>query len=110
MRQHGVNVPDPGAGNAGTVRITGGNNGATKRAMQACGHLLPNGKLDPSDPRNIDAMVKLARCLRRHGVNVPDPTPADPNLQMSGTQKTSHKFAVAITACQVSATGKRSGR
>ena len=99
MRQHGVNVPDPGSGSGGKVQVGGGSNGATKRATAACQHLLPSGKLNPNDPRFIDQEVALARCLRQHGIDVADPTPAHPSLAIGSRQKTSHAFAVALQAC-----------
>ena len=80
-------------------RLKGGTNGATKRATDACQHLLPSGKLNPNDPRFIDREVALARCLRRHGIDVADPTPAHPDLNVGSSQKTGHAFAVALQAC-----------
>lgn len=101
MRQHGMDVPDPGAG--GKVHIAGGGGANTQRAIDACRHLLPVGnKLNPTDPKQMDSMVKLAQCMRRHGINVSDPTVAHPYFQLTARQKTSHAFAVAIKACNVS--------
>lgn len=102
MRQHGVNVPDPGSANGGKVHISG-SDGSTKRALDACRHLLPSGsKLNPTSPQQMDIMVQLARCLRRHGINVPDPTVANPDFQISAEQKTSRAFAAALQACKIS--------
>ena len=99
MRRHGVNLPDPAPGQNGKTRVQGGNNGVTKRAMSACQHYLPSGKLNPSDPRFIDQMVQFARCLRQHGIDVADPTPAHPDLNIGSHQKNSHAFVVAAQAC-----------
>jgi hypothetical protein len=33
---------------------------------------------NPHDGADSDRMVRLAPCLRRHGVNVPDPQPGQP--------------------------------
>lgn len=102
MRQHGVNVPDPGAASGGKLHISG-SDGASKKALDACRHLLPSGsKLNPTSPQQMDVMVRLARCLRRHGIDVPDPTVANPDFQISAQQKTSHAFAAAIAACKIS--------
>jgi hypothetical protein len=76
MRQHGVNVEDPKPGEPG-VRIRGqkGDDSKIQAASQACRKYSPMRNIDPNDPKARDNMLKMAQCLRRHGVNIADPQP-----------------------------------
>ena len=90
MRTHGVDMKDPTPDANGNFRITIGSGpkkpgGAkrtqgpdqkTQKALQACGKLQPGGqqKLSPADKQRLqDAALQYARCMRKHGINVPDP-------------------------------------
>jgi hypothetical protein len=84
MRSHGVNVPDPkpGAGDGpGLVRIGGpGKDGISpqvfRRADAACRKYLQAAapKLSPAQQAELrDQALKFARCMRQHGVDIPDP-------------------------------------
>jgi len=88
MRDHGVDMPDPGSDGA----VTGGGNGgapgslggsapavnlgtADTAAMDACRKFLPNG----GEPKKLTAAereqaVRYAQCMRTHGVDYPDPS------------------------------------
>jgi hypothetical protein len=76
MRQHGVNIADPKPGDRG-IKITGQRLDQAKMdaAMRACRKYAPSAKIDPNDPKVRDQMLKLAQCLRQHGVQVADPQP-----------------------------------
>ena len=52
-----------------------------------------------SAARAQDAALKFARCMRQHGVNVPDPTP-DGGIRMQATPSTANKVDGAQRACQ----------
>ncbi|GLX04809.1 hypothetical protein [Microbispora sp. NBRC 16548] len=78
MREHGVDVPDPGPD--GRVRIMGkkGDEAAMQKAMQACQHFMKDAvgdKLGGDDPEARDRMVKFAQCMREHGIDIADPAP-----------------------------------
>ncbi len=84
MRAHGVpGFPDPTAG--GPVVVPNGMNPnvpAFRSAQGACAKLLPGGGPGsaPSESARL-AMLKVARCLRAHGVpDFPDPTVSPPSL------------------------------
>ncbi|MQY04481.1 hypothetical protein [Actinomadura macrotermitis] len=83
MREHGVDMPDPDAD--GKVKMKAGDGhgvkggqvpeggiGKLEQAEKACRHLAPNGGKPPSKG-DIAAMQKHAKCMREHGVNMPDP-------------------------------------
>ncbi|MFC8450146.1 hypothetical protein [Kitasatospora sp. NPDC057223] len=90
MREHGVDMPDPGSnltgtgtgagdqaspgsvgtlGAGGTIDVGGGD-----EAYQSCRQFLPNG----GQPQKLSAeetaqQVRFAKCMREHGVDFPDP-------------------------------------
>lgn len=80
MREHGVDVPDPQPGQG--IRIEGGQNGIDPNsqtfqdAQSACQHIMQDAvpadqRPDPSEMQ--DQLLKLAQCMREHGIDMPDP-------------------------------------
>jgi hypothetical protein len=102
MRQNGVDMPDPEPGQAG-VRIQSkkGERGKTDAAMKKCGPFLEAGRIGPKpdDPKVRDQMLKLAQCLRQHGVNVPDPQPGQ-GMRMRVDKGSKAKVEAAHKACE----------
>jgi hypothetical protein len=112
MREHGVDMPDPEVDSKGRMRITVGSAGGKggpdpkkrQEAQQACGHLMRGGGDGPGrvDPRAQDAMLAFARCMREHGIDMPDPT-GDGLVFNSragqGPDPRSSKFKEAERAC-----------
>ena len=83
MREHGVDMPDPEVDDQGRIKARIGAGGAGRRpdpakleaAQKACGSLMGAGDGDRQiDPAERDAMVAFARCMRQHGIDMPDPT------------------------------------
>ncbi len=89
MREHGVDMPDPKAGGDGFIMVgpsAGGDRpepgGAARlpeafaEADEACRHhlddLIQEGG-PPMDAEAQDRALKFARCMREHGVDMPDP-------------------------------------
>jgi hypothetical protein len=79
MRSHGVpNFPDPSSG--GGIQITVGagvdpSSPAFQAAQQTCRKLLPGGGPPKPSAAREQSMVKLAACMRQHGLtSFPDPT------------------------------------
>jgi hypothetical protein len=84
MREHGVDMPDPKVDASGRVAVTltggpkSGNAEADLEAAQKeCGKFMEDVKGDPPDAatqaKQQDAMLAFARCMREHGVDMPDP-------------------------------------
>jgi hypothetical protein len=85
MREHGVDVPDPEVGEGGRLTIRPGagrrlgdiDSDAFRKARNACGS--PFGSADPpalSDEQREqlqETMLAFAKCMREHGVDMPDP-------------------------------------
>jgi hypothetical protein len=83
MRAHGVDMPDPEVDDQGRIKMRIGGGKAGERpdpkkleaAQKACGSLIGGGDGDRQiDPAERDAMVAFARCMREHGIDMPDPT------------------------------------
>ena len=112
MREQGVDMPDPEVDEQGRIRMrigAGGGGGAARpdprkfeAAQKACGGLLGGGDGDRQlDPAARDAMVAFARCMREHGVDMPDPT-GDGLLMRRGAggpDPGSERFQEAERAC-----------
>jgi hypothetical protein len=113
MREHGVDMPDPEVDDQGRIRVRVGAGGAGRRpdpkkleaAQEACGSLMGGGgdgdrQLDPAER---DAMVDFARCMREHGIDMPDPTGDGLVLRRDGKggpDPGSEEFQAAEKACE----------
>ena len=106
MRDHGVDMPDPkpaGDGKGGTIAIQG--EGADKEkidnAQNACKHFLPNGgEMKPMSAEELDKARKEAKCMRDHGIDMPDPDPSGKGaMRIGGMGDDPKKFEAAAKAC-----------
>jgi hypothetical protein len=83
MREHGINMPDPQRVGSGGIKLAGPkgafnpNDPKMKAAQQACQKYMEQGGGQTMDParraRLQEAALKFARCMRSHGIDVPDP-------------------------------------
>ncbi|POM24958.1 hypothetical protein BTM25_35970 [Actinomadura rubteroloni] len=79
MRQNGVQVEDPDPNNPGKISIKAEGKGKGKVDMDAaqkkCGKFLQQGGMGGHKPtaKELDQMVKMAQCLRDHGLDAKDP-------------------------------------
>ncbi|GAA3079380.1 hypothetical protein [Streptosporangium carneum] len=77
MREHGMDVPDPGPDGRVMIRQgKGGGEATAQKAMQECEHFMKDVVSDKgpaNDPKARDQMLKYAQCMRQHGVDMPDP-------------------------------------
>jgi hypothetical protein len=108
MRQHGIDMPDPKFDAQGHMALqnppgVGPDDPKFKAANQACQQYLPNGGAPQKpNPQEQQQMVQFARCMRQHGINMPDPKPGggiDVNGD-AGVNPDSPKFKAAERACQ----------
>jgi hypothetical protein len=107
MRQHGINMPDPkidaNEGFAGLLpEGVNPDDPKFKAAQQACQKYAPNGGQPPTlNPQQRQQQLQFARCMRQHGVNMPDPD-AKGGIDMSGVgvDPDGPKFKAAEQACQ----------
>jgi hypothetical protein len=93
MRSHGVDIPDPKPGpdgGPGLVRVGGpGKSGPSPQvfttANRACQKYLQAAapKLSPAQRAELqDQALKFAQCMRRHGVDMPDPQVGNGGLRI----------------------------
>jgi hypothetical protein len=119
MRGEGLDFPDPQRAGNGLIKIGGPGPGRGKiapdnprfrAAERKCGKYLEQGGGEPPDAatqaKMRDAFVAYARCMREHGVDVPDPQPGQPGLvfrrgpgKASGPDPESPAFQTADRAC-----------
>ncbi|MEV7096066.1 hypothetical protein AB0M80_24770 [Amycolatopsis sp. NPDC051045] len=107
MREHGVDMPDPkpaGDGKGMSIAIQGADgadHGKLDAAQNACKHLMPNGgEMKPPSAEELDKMRKEAKCMREHGVDMPDPDPSGKGAtRIGGPGDDPKKFEDAAKAC-----------
>jgi hypothetical protein len=106
MRQHGVNMPDPKVEANGRTewQLPSGmrkDDPRLKAAQQACRQYRANGgQAQRPSPQQQQEMVAFARCMRQHGVNIPDPKPdGTVDMRASGVNPDDPRFKAAERAC-----------
>jgi hypothetical protein len=122
MRQHGINFPDPTGSGPVSIHIT--NQQAFDSAQTACERYRAAGEKSISPAQRAqfqDRALQFARCMRAHGVNLPDPQttgnggaisihkqvgPGGGGGGPSGPDPSSPTFQAAQKACQSLLGGK----
>ncbi|HVW44919.1 MAG TPA: hypothetical protein VHC18_26580 [Amycolatopsis sp.] len=102
MRENGVNMPDPKTGDGGTGFTIPDGVDKTKvdAAQEKCKSLLPNGGAPrPVSAEDLDKQRQVAKCLREHGVDVPDPTAEDPGIKVQANGSDKARIDAAVEAC-----------
>jgi hypothetical protein len=106
MREHGVQMDDPKAGEGIKLPDVVDPQTAQKvqTAMEACRQYLPNGgQPQKLDPGQLDQLRKFSQCMRDHGIkNFPDPDPNEGlkvDISKLGIDTKDPKFVAAQQAC-----------
>jgi hypothetical protein len=76
MREQGVDMPDPGANGELQLQVGPGNKDKVEKAQRKCEPLLENARPKLSEEQQSvmqDALLAFARCMREHGIDMPDP-------------------------------------
>ena len=76
MRQNGVDMPDPTENGGRVIMKAKGkiDMDRMKAAQEKCRHFQPNGgKPMKPNPEQLAKMRAMAKCMREHGVDMPDP-------------------------------------
>jgi hypothetical protein len=114
LRQHGIDMPDPKFDAQGRMAQqmpagVGPDDPKFKAAAQACQQYAPSGAPDKVDPQEQQQMVAYARCMRQHGINIPDPKPGEGISLDSdkGVNPDDPKFKAADQACQPKGAGEK---
>src|SRR4029450_1378238 len=77
MREHGVDMPDPTSGGGINLRIRPGEQSKVERAQKACQPIMETAAPKLSEEQQSvmqDAALAFAKCMRQHGIDMPDPT------------------------------------
>jgi hypothetical protein len=105
MRQHGIDIPDPKTDANGRTDWgelppgVGPDDPKFKAAQQACRQYRPNGgQAQRPSPQQQQEMLGFARCMRQHGINIPDPTP-DGRVDLRDIDPDDPRFKAAERAC-----------
>jgi hypothetical protein len=105
MREHGVDIPDPVNGRL-ELRSKRGDQRKLEEAQKACRHILEDAMPPLSEEQQAEmreAALDFAKCMREHGVDMPDPTFQDGGELMrmpKGTKGDDPKVQEAQKACQ----------
>ncbi|WP_067181061.1 hypothetical protein [Microtetraspora niveoalba] len=100
MREHGVDMPDPSADGGVRIQVPKGmDKGKVDAAMKECQPIMEKSGIGAraKDPEVIDRLVKFARCMREHGVDVPDPV--DGLIEIKHEKADESKIKEAQEAC-----------
>ncbi|MFF7181975.1 hypothetical protein [Streptomyces sp. NPDC008121] len=107
LREQGLDVPEPKPGEEG-VGLTIGGDGMSKekmeKAFKACRDKGGAGMGKELTQADKDKMIKYAQCMRKNGVDMPDPTfggggaMAEARPMPQGAEK--EKFDKANKACE----------
>ncbi|WP_248964515.1 hypothetical protein [Sphaerisporangium perillae] len=103
MREHGVDMPDPEPNGGVAIQQRPGEEQKVQKAQEACKQFLQAAvgeKGKGLDPQKQDMLVKLAQCMRQHGIDMPDPT-ADGRIEINVPEGTpEQKVKDAQEACK----------
>jgi hypothetical protein len=103
MRANGVDMADPDPnGQPGMIRMDR-SNPKFEAAWNKCKQYSPIGNGDRTfSPEQQQQMLDLAKCMREHGINMPDPEPGGgiKITKGSGLNPDDPKFQAAMEACR----------
>lgn len=104
VRDHGyAEFPDPQPDGGFKFLIVSGGVARFKAAADACRDLAPRGMRDDAiSPDELDALLKLAHCVREKGVaDFPDPkSDGRFDLGTTGIKPGDKRFEAAMTTCR----------
>ena len=124
MREHGIDMPDPKRDSSGGIRQTVNGRPGSRAAMEAAQNACKKyqqigGGQAPSAAEQAkikNAMLAYARCMRDHGIDVPDPKFSGGGIQFrlgsksgdsGGPNPNSPAFKAADKACHSTLSGLR---
>jgi hypothetical protein len=100
MREHGIDIPDPEPGKQPPV-VDGPADSTEHKALEACEQFLPNGgEVEEVSPEDLEKLRQYAKCMREHGIDMPDPGPDGALTGDAVTGDDAAKLDAADKACQ----------
>jgi hypothetical protein len=73
LRKNGMKIADPVDGRY-DLDNSDSKDPKTKAALDACAQYAPSQQNDQMSAEERDGLVKIAQCMRKHGIKVPDPS------------------------------------
>ncbi|GGK68463.1 hypothetical protein Sme01_13630 [Sphaerisporangium melleum] len=108
MREHGVDMKDPAPDGPIRIESRKGDQRKVGEAQEACRHFMEaavGDRMGKIDQRELDGLLKFARCMREHGIPMADPS-ADGRIEISVPPDTPEaKVKAAQEACKEFAPG-----
>lgn len=101
LREHGLEVEDPGPDGRLRLRVQG-QDGKAEEAMEACRELAPQlDKNNPKAKQQAETARAFASCMRENGVEkFPDPDPDSPGIKIDKELADDPDFEAAQEACR----------
>jgi hypothetical protein len=114
MRANGVDMKDPDPNGGPNVFKLDRKNPKFEAAMEKCRQYSPMGNGDRTfSPEEQQAALDMAKCMREHGIDMPDPQPGQgPGIRIEKGGKIDPddpKFKAALEACKQFMPKKRGG-
>jgi hypothetical protein len=99
LREHGLEVDDPGPDGRLKLKAQGKN---AEKAMEACRDLAPQmDKNNPKAKEQAESARQFAACMRENGVEkFPDPDPNEPGIRINKDLADDPDFEAAQEACR----------
>jgi pyruvate/2-oxoglutarate dehydrogenase complex dihydrolipoamide acyltransferase (E2) component len=82
MRDHGIEVPDPKPGQGERIQVHEG----ADESKEACQSIIEDAGIKPSQEeldKSFAMALKFAKCMREHGIDMPDPQREGDGIKMS---------------------------
>lgn len=103
LREQGVDVPDT-EGHGAFAQLTPAERQQLESALRGPCREYQSGSFgDASDPQSqefLDALTSFTVCLRKQGMDVPDPDPNNPFAVLHSLDQGDPKVAATSSACQ----------
>lgn len=103
LREQGVDVPDT-AGHGGFAQLSPADRRELEAALQGpCREYQSGAFGDTADPQTqefLDALTRFTSCMRKQGVDVPDPKASEPFAVLHSLDQSDPRVAAAASACQ----------
>jgi hypothetical protein len=103
VREQGVDLPDTTDDSNALAQLSPAERQRAEDALKGpCKKYASRafGDTDPQSPEFLDALTKYTVCLRRNGVDVPDPDPTNPRAGIMSLDQSDPAVATAISACE----------
>jgi hypothetical protein len=103
VREQGIDLPDTARTGDAFAQLSPAERQRAEAALRGpCKKYASKafGDTDPQSPEFLDALTKYTVCLRKNGVDVPDPDPGAPRAGLMSLDQSDPTVAAAMSACE----------